>query len=364
MQTTDSRAFTLTPHDLPAETDAIRDRIARMHATEDPRAAMEGELRQALPGLSDEEVAERVDAYKQATARYAEVRDDERPPRVILSEALDQSAAVLDGGQRRVLYLALIALGEAELETSRASAEGTAPQPLEAHVASVEQEFEALNEIELRDRACSYEGESALALAVAMRAARDASARGEDVPGAVRAVRDDAHERAIAACAWHIEASLGNLGEAFTDCDARVMTGLVNAAADEAQICDMVATGEMDEADAEERLERIALAFKIIMIEALTITLDTLTVLAVSHVIAGVLGASALALPLGFLAGVVAMCALHGVFQGLSIVTVEGAARLLGFAVELGGRLARYARVRGAALISAARERVADFVDA
>ena len=364
MQTADRTDVTLTPQDLPLEPDEVRERIARMRAADDPRAAMEGELRQALPELTDDEVAVRVEAYVGVTARYAAVRDDERPARTVLAEAIDRNATGLSGDQRRVLYLTLIALGEAELESAQAEASGTAPQTLQEHIDHVERRYETTDTDELRDLACAYDGETALALAVGAHVAREAAERGEGVQAAAQGVRDDARDRSLAACAWHIEASLGTLGDAFTDCDAQVMTGLVNAAADQAQVRDEVASGKIDETEAEDRLGRIALAFKVILIEALTITLGVLTILSVGGVVTTLLGAAALAAPLGFLAGTVAMCALNGIFQDVSIVVVEGTARLISFAKALAGRLARYARVRGAAVVSAVRERVSDFVEA
>ena len=280
---------------------------ARLDAGEPAGEILRRELRQQFPQMADETVEQDVRAYLECSKAFQEAMDDSREPGEILRERLEESIRGMTDEQairflKAVRYLQQAATAEV---ISAAADGGKAPslEDIEEQLAaldsgkSVQEQIEDLVLDIRKDDSMEIllmAGESSLLREKVM-------AGGEkDIPIEVKSVvaerMNTASERALYACAVHMEAEAGNIAAMPADISAGAAAAFAAAGAETARVNAELAEGKLDESGAEKVLRRIAAAAEAALVVGLNLLLNFAAFMMIAYLLLTLLGSGTAAM--------------------------------------------------------------------
>lgn len=256
-------------------------------------------------GLSPEEAARTADIYLSSSLTFGQVMDAPEGGEVALSEVIDQALEGLNEQEQWSYLRALWAVSTLVGGT----AVGAMPEELDGPDAtSIIPELEAGLAVEvqigdIRDAIvdiCRDDAVPSACWAAEAAFLRDVVAvTGSDAPKTLArqalSLTRDKQDAALFACAVHLETASQVPASADPMAEAARVAAAVMAGIAQADGCRRVATGELDEIEAAAHTERIARAVQAVMAQALRAVIDALGFAAFAGVVAGILGAAAMA---------------------------------------------------------------------
>ena len=283
----------------------IRERYAGMKAQLDAGKSagdiLRAELGLQFPQMTEEAIGQDVRAYLECSKAFQEALDDNRQPGEILRQRLEDSVQGMTDEQalrflKAVRYLQQAATAEV---ISSAANDGKLPdlEEIQKQMESFcsgksaqEQIEELVLDIQGNDgmELLLMAGESCLLREKVMTGSE------KDVPVQVKSVMAErmntASERALYACAVHIEAKRGNIAAMPADISAAAAAAFAAAGAETARVNAELAEGTLDESGAESRLRKIAAAVEAALIVGLNLLLDYAAFMTVALLLGAVLG--------------------------------------------------------------------------